>query len=104
MWFLCAVLLAGHAPLAETTNQPPNLETICESLNPYNDEEILAEWKKIEKALEENGISQPGSLGSIMEVFFVPADQAEKARQIISQMIKDKKVDAVKMRLKVRKK
>jgi len=102
--YFCAILFSGHPTSAQTTNLPPELEVICESLNLSNDKEVFAEWQKIEKVFKENGISEPGSFGSIMEVFFVPVEQADKARQIITQMIKDKKVDADKMQLKVREK
>jgi hypothetical protein len=79
-------------------------EDICSCLNPKNGAEHMKEWKKIDDKLKAHGIVAEPGCSSIGISFHTLWNKADDARKIISQMIRDREVDADKLQLKLIKK
>ena len=86
-----------HTQTDSSTEAP---EIVSECLSPYNDPKVMKEWKKIEDRLHARGILVmiAGSIGAAVGT---KPHQAEEARGIISQMIRDGEVDVKLLQLSI---
>jgi len=75
-------------------------EEIYSCLNPEIDPAHKAEWRKIDDELTARGI-RSAAFSSIGATYSADWEKADVAREIVSRMIRDGKVDADKLQLKV---
>jgi len=95
----------GCRPTAIWTNAPVENElpeeSVCECRDPFEEVEKMQEWLKVEARLEEKGIYESVATSLSHAIFCVPHNQANDAREIIRQMVKDKEVDSERLQLQV---